>query len=185
MSQDMRMYETFYGIHVNDWGITFGGAFDESHYILTKDYINEGCACEETSEVSNTLKFIYPHHTAKTYFIEGVISGHFTLASSSAAAKITKYRVSIFKIHESTGDENELFSTGWIIVDDELSWNSDYEIGEEKVYPFWIDAWEKEKLTEFERFYLKIEVEGDSYTYFWHSNDSTWEDIKVEIPFIM
>jgi len=166
MSQDMRMYETFYGIHVDDWGITFGGAFDESHYILTKDYINEGCACEETSEASNALKFIYPHHTAKTYFIEGVISGHFT-----PAAEITKYRVSIFKIHESTGDE--------------LSWNSDYEIGEEKVYPFWIDAWEKEKLTEFERFYLKIEVEGNSYTYFWHSNDSTWEDIKVEIPFIM
>jgi len=65
------------------------------------------------------------------------------------------------------------------------------------VLPFEIDAWEKEKLVEFDRIYLKVETTcslDDSFiscatstcsatTQLWHSNDASWEDIKVTIPF--
>lgn len=183
----MRYYETFYGIHVDYWGITFGGVFNNHHYMLEKEYVNDGVECTDTSGVTDAITFIYPHHIAKIYFIEGVIKGHFTLASSGATAEIEKYRVSLFKIHESTGDETELFTSGWVDTEVDLEWRDDIGdgIGEEMVFPFWIDAWEKEKITEFERLYLKIEVDANEYTYLWHSNDPTWEDVKVVIPLIV
>jgi len=36
---DMRYYETFYGIHTNDWSVSFGGIFANHHKILVKDSI--------------------------------------------------------------------------------------------------------------------------------------------------
>ena len=200
---DMRMYETFYGIYKDDWEETFG-SFSDHHYVLVKEYINEGCSCTETSTASTTHKFLYPSHIKKTYFIEGVIDGHVTFASSTTTAYICSYRVTVCKVHEDT-TETELFTTGWITVEDTLGWNAGYNIpsvieGEEGdvVYPFEIDAWEKEKLDEFERLYLKVESTCSADSNFiscteascnnvilWHANDATWTDIKIKIPFLL
>lgn len=180
-NDDMRKYETFYAIHVNDWTIDFG-TFSDHHKLLTKEYINEGCSTTDYSDASNTNEFIYPHHIKKIYFIEGVITGQITLVAQSDTSTVTSYRVSIWKIHENN-QRDELFTTGWITVNDTLTWDDTYDIGEEMVYPFWIDAWKKAELNEYEKIFLKVEVNGNDNTVLWHSNNATWEDIKIEIPF--
>jgi len=181
MAEDMRFYETFYAIHTDDWKINFG-TFSEHQKLLTKEYISVGCSTTDHSSASLTQEFIYPHHIKKIYHIEGIITGQITLAAQSDDSTVTSYRVSICKIHENN-QKNELFTTGWVTVDDTLTWDDTYSIGQEMVYPFWIDAWQKETLNEKERIYLKVEVNCNEYTVLWHSNNATWEDIKVEIPF--
>lgn len=180
-NDDMRLYETFYAIHVDDWKINFG-TFSDHNKILTKEYISVGCSTTDYSAASNVNEFIYPHHIKKKYFIEGVISGQITLAALSDDSTVTSYKVSIWKIHENN-QKDELFTTGWIVVNDTLTWDAAYSIGEEMVYPFWIDAWEKEELSEKEKIFLKVEVNANNNTVLWHSNNATWEDIKIEIPF--
>lgn len=177
---DQRYYETFYGIHVDDWSWNFG-TFTDHHKVLTKEYLNEGCACTETSEATDTNEFLYPHHIKKKYFIEGVISGHITLAASSATVTVTSFKVTVGKVNQETGKE-ELFTTGWITVNTTLTWNATYSVGDERVYPFWIDAWDYEELSEYDRIYVKVETNADDDTVLWHSNDATWEDIKITIP---
>lgn len=178
---DMRFYEIFYAIHVDDWKINFG-TFSDHTKILTKDYISVGCSTTDYSSASNTNEFIYPHHIKKKYFIEGVISGQITLAAQSDDSTVTSYRVTVCKIHENN-QIVELFTTGWVVVDDTLSWDGEYGIGDEMVYPFWIDAWVKAELSEKERIFLRVEVKCNNYTVLWHSNNATWEDVKIEIPF--
>jgi hypothetical protein len=185
---DMRYYETFYGIHTNHWSFSFGD-FTNWHKLLVQDYISEDCLTEETSEATlDTNIFVYQNHMKKTYFIEGVITGQITCAASGATCLIESFQVTVGKIHAS-GLRTDLFASGWQVVNDTLAWDGEYGIGEERVYWFQIDAWEKEKLDEYERIYVKIEVQLDDAVYpsceLWHSNDSKWEDIKIEIPFIM
>lgn len=177
---DMRYYETFYGIHTDDWSWDFG-TFTSHPKVLVKEYINEACSTTNTSTATDTNEFLYPHHIKKEYFIEGVIEGHITVASSTATSTVTSYRVTVGKVNQETGKET-LYSTGWVTVDDSIEWNSTYSIGKENVYPFWIDAWEKERLTEYDRIFIRVEVNGDNNCVLWHSNDSTWEDIKITIP---
>lgn len=182
---DLRYYETFYGIHTNDWAETFG-SFANHHKLLVKEYISDGCDTTEASGTSlATHEFLYPHHLKKTYFIEGVVTGHITLVASACSTSVCSFRVTVCKMHEDN-TPTELFTTGWVTVNDTLGWDAVYSVGDETVYPFWIDAWEKEKLTEFERIYIKIEVTTtDSCCSLYHSNDSTWEDIRITIPFVM
>ena len=184
---DMRYYETFYGVHLDDWSEDFGTRFSDHHKLLVKDYVNQGCSCGTSSSVTNTIEFLYPHHIKREYWVEGAIEGHLTVAASGCTTTITKYRVSLRKLHKTdVGIDDELASTGWITVSDTLGWNTTYSIGEEMVYPFSIDCWdEAKKLDENERFYVRLEVDADACGVFWHSNDSTWEDFKIIIPFIM
>jgi len=193
---DSRYYETFYGVHLDDWTVDWG-TFADHHKFLTEEYLSDGCSCATSSSATNTHKFLYPEHLKKDYFIEGTIKGHVTFAASGATSYICAYRVTVCKMHEDTTD-SELFTTGWRTVNKTLTWDSTYDIGEEIVFPFRIDAWEKEHLTEYERFYLKVEStcsdnsgcssctdsECDD-TVLWHSNDATWQDIKIEIPFLL
>ena len=205
---DMRMMQTFYGVHMDNISVTYGESsptyFLDHHKLLTKEYFNEGCSYTEHSTASGTNEFLYPHHIKKTYFIEGVIDGHVTFASSSATAYLCKYRVTVCKIDEAS-TLTELFTTGWVTVNDTLGWNAGYNIpsvveGEEgdMVYPFEIDAWEKEKLDENDRIYLKVQSTCSADSNFisctqascsnvilWHANDATWMDIKITIPFIL
>ena len=196
MADDMRYYETFYGIHTDDWSETFG-SFSSHHKLLVKEYISDGCSTTDTSCATNTHKFLYPQHIAKIYFIEGVISGHVTFGASTATAYLCSYKVTLCKVHENT-TETELFSTGWISVNDTLVYNNTYNVGNEIVYPFWIDAWEYQELNEYERLYVKVESTCTDNGNFascaessctnivlWHSNDATWEDLKITIPFKM
>jgi len=184
----MRYYETFYGVHIDDWEENFGGYFGATvtgHKLLVKEYISDGCSTTTSSSATDVIEFLYPQHIAKTYFIEGVISGHITLAAFKSTTSITSYEVSVYKIHEISGDRTLLFRTGQIVVNDTLTWDAVYLVGDEMVYPFWIDAWEYKELNELERIYLKIEVVSDNNAVVWHSNDSTWEDIKITIPLVM
>ncbi|RLG44417.1 MAG: hypothetical protein DRN81_04670 [Thermoproteota archaeon] len=185
MADNMRYVETFYGYYTSDWVEDYGsGAFSNNHYVLEKNYISTGCITVETSTATTAHKFLYPHNIEKVYFIEGVIGGHITVAASTATSTVTNYRVSLCKV-DNAGNETELFTTGTITVGRNLSWDSTYSIGEEVVLPFWIDAWEKATLTENEKIYLLVEVSGSNTLVLWHSNDSTWEDLKIDIPFRM
>lgn len=181
MANDMRLYETFYGINTDKWSESFG-AFSNTHKILVKNYISDGCICTVSSAASDTNEFLYPHHIKKTYFIEGVIKGHITLGCSNSSSTVTSYRVTVGKTNEDE-DKEDLFTTGWVAINTTLVWDSTYSIGEEEVFPFSIDAWEYEELGEFDRLFIRIEVNGDNYARVYHSNDQTWEDIKIEIPF--
>jgi len=181
-ADDMRDYITFYGIETNDWVFTFG-TFSDHHKLLKREYISDACDCQATSVASDTNEFVYQHHLKKTYFIEGVISGHVTFAASGATSHITEYRVTVGKVNQD-GTKEELFTTGWVSVDDNLSWNATYSIGEERVYPFEIDAWEKEKLEENDRIFVRIESDSDGHCVLWHDNNQTFEDFKIEIPFL-
>lgn len=183
---NMRYYETFYGIHTDNWTETFG-SFSDHHKLLVKEYLSEGCSCEEASTVSLTIhKFLYPHHIKKTYFIEGVIEGQITCVASSCSTTIKEYRVTVCKVHED-GTETELFTTGWRATGTYLTWDAAYSVGDEIVYPFWIPAWEKAKLSNKERIYVQVEVNttGDSCCDLWYSNNSTWEDFKITLPLKM
>ena len=184
---DLRYYETFYGIHTNDWDETFGTGFVEHHKLLVKEYISDACNTTEASGTSlATHEFLYPHHIKKTYFIEGVATGHITLVASTCSTSVCSFRVTICKVHQDTAIKTELFTTGWRTVNTTLNWDAVYSVGDEVVYYYEIDAWEKEKLTEFERIFVRVQVTTtNSCCSLYHSNDSTWEDIRITIPFKM
>jgi len=197
MASDMRYYETYFGIHTDDWSIDFG-SFASHHKLLVKEYISDGCSCTTSSSATLTdLKFIYPQHIKKTYFIEGEITGHVTFIASTATAYLCSYRVTVCKMHEDTTD-TELFTTGWVSVNKTLAWDSTYSVGDEAVLPFWIDAWEYEELSEYERIYVKVESTCSDNSscltciqstctniVLAHDNNATWQDLKITIPFIM
>jgi len=186
-ADDMRYYETFYAIHTDNWSNTFG-SFGASSDMLVKEYLNSGCSFTDTSTATDTNVFLYPHHIKKVYFIEGVIDGHITLAASTSSSTVSEYRVTISKTEDGNSaiaDDTELFTTGWITPHVELAWDSTYSIGEERVFPFWIDAWEAKKLVGTDRLYLKVEVRGSDTLVLYHSNDDTWQDIKITLPLRM
>ena len=178
----MRMYETFYGIHTIDWKVDYPG-FANHHKILIKEYISDGSATVDDSATTEIYEFLYPYFIKKTYFIEGIIEGHITLVASSASVTFTDYRVTVCKV-DDTGNKNELFSTGWVTVESGiLNWDAGLGVGDEIVLPFWIDAWQKEKLDENERIYVKVQTDSQANGRLWHSNDAVWEDLKITIPF--
>jgi len=186
-ADDMRYYETFYAIHTDDWTNTFG-SFNSANKQLVKEYINSGCSFTDTSAASNTNVFLYPHHIKKVYFIEGVIEGQITFAASGASSTVSQYRVTLSKTKDgntSIDNDEELFTTGWIIPAVELAWDATYSIGQERMFPFWIDAWEAEKLVGTDRLYLKVEAKGTNTLVLYHSNDNTWQDIKITVPLRM
>lgn len=178
---ELRYHLELYGIDYDDWGIDFA-TFSDHTKILVEEYISDAVAYTSSSAASDTNKFIFPFHIKKKFFIEGTIKGQITLASSGATSHVTSYRVTVCSVNESTSAEEELYSTGWVTIDDDLSWDSTYSIGEEKVYVFWIDAWEYEELGEFDRIFLKVQCNADANAVLWHSNDPTYEDIYVDIP---
>ena len=177
----MRFHLELYGIDYDHWSIDFG-TFDSATKILIEDYISDATSTTETSVASDTNKFIFPFHVKKTYFIEGTIEGQITVASSVATSTVTSYRVTVCKVNDNTDTESELFTTGWVTVNDTLEWDSTYSVGEERVYGFWIDAWEYEKLEEYDRIFVKVEVNADSNAVLWHSNNSTYNDLYIDIP---
>ena len=58
------------------------------------------------------------------------------------------------------------------------------KVPEERVYPFEIDAWQQVKLEENDRIFIRVESDADANCVLWHDNNPTFEDLKVEIPFI-
>jgi len=178
---DQREVIDFYGFYTYDWSESFG-QFANHHFLLAREYISDGCSTSDSSEASITHEFLYPHHIKKTYYIEGVVQGHICLVASGATSTVTSYRVSVCKMNENN-DSTELCTTGWVTVTDTLNWDSSLSIGDEMVYPFWIDVWQEQKITDNERIFLRIQVNCDQNCHLWHSNDATWEDVWVSIPF--
>jgi hypothetical protein len=193
---DMRLYETYYGIHTEDWSENFG-TFSNHHKILVKDYLNEGCNCTDVSTASSVHEFLLPQALKKVYFIEGVIEGHVTFAASESTAYLCSYRATICKMNPETAD-TELFSTGWVSVNRTIAWHTvPVEVGDEYVFPFWINAMEQQELGENDRIFLRIEAQcscDDTFVtcedsdctnlVLYHGNDSEWEGVKVIIPFL-
>lgn len=186
---DERCYITFYGYELVDFPTTFS-TFVDHKKILDTDYANEACTSDDSSVATGIHEFIYPYHLKKKYFIEGVAKGHVTFAADQCEATIKAFRVSIWKINGNTDEKTELFTTNWVQTDYTLAWDAVYGIGEEKVFQFRINCWEKATLDEFDRFYIRVETDTVNCTdpscdcmVLMHSNDSEWEDLKIEIPF--
>lgn len=185
-TDDYREIITLFGIHYLDSHFNHG-TFSNKKKLLVKSYYNENCSVVSHSEASNSNMFLYPHRIKKTYFIEGVIEGEFTIAANISDSHITEYRVSVCRMNLDNTDE-ELFSTDWTKISDDgidLSWLTEYSYGEEYTVHWEIDAWDKAKLGENDRIYLKIEVNSDKYCVLWHDNSATWEDVWVAIPLKM
>jgi len=186
---DERYYITFYGYETTDWPMTFG-AFSNHTKVLETDYASEAATSVDTSNATATNEFLYPHHIKRKYFIEGTAKGQVTFAASGCTATIEKYRVSICKVNNITNTKDVLYTTGWVNVSYELAWYAAYNSGEEKVFPFKINCWEHQELGEFDRIFLRVETDTSTCTesscscmVLWHSNDSNYEDVKIEIPF--
>jgi len=175
----MREHLVLYGYYVDDWDWDFG-SFWNHHYVLDEEYISDACSTTTSSQVT-TIKFLYPFNIKKKYAIEGVIRGQFTMTASGATSTFTSYRVTVCKVH-SDDTETELFSTDWVTINDSIIWDSTYSIGDEIVYPFWIDALDEEILDENERIFVKFEFNADNNAYLLHYNDATYNDITVDIP---
>jgi hypothetical protein len=177
---DNRQHRIFYGIYLYDWYENFG-TFSNHHYLLVDEYKNEAVSSLEMSEASVAHEFLYAHHIKKDYWIEGVVEGQITLASSACTSTVTNYRVTICKMN-TDNTSTELATTGWRTVNDTLAWDVGLGVGEEMVYPFFIGVWNAKELTENDRIYIKVEVTCNSCTSLMHSNDPSWNDLKVDIP---
>jgi len=177
---DQRYYEDLYGFYTVDWWINFG-LLSNHHFLLERDYIDSGCDTLDYSTATVIHKFIYPHYTKKVYFVEGVIVGQITLASSGATSTVTSYRATLCKMGSDNSDE-ELVTTGWVTTNLSLAWNAGLGIGDEIVLPFWIDCWEEKQIVDEERLYFKIEVICDNHCVLYHANGGSTVDLKISIP---
>ncbi len=175
---DMRDHLIVYGYYVDDWSWNYG-TFANHHYVLDEEYVSESCSCTTSSTVT-LYKFLYPFKIKKTYAIEGMAKGEFTLASSGATATVTSYRVTICKMHSDRTD-TELKSTNWITVSDSIPFDHDDDISYDQKYPFWIDVWNEVILNENEQIYVKLEMYTVD-TILLHYNDSTFNDFWIDIP---
>jgi hypothetical protein len=187
---DNRDFVTFYGIYTTNWYETYG-TFNNTHYMLVRDYISDGCSFVTSSTASNTvLKFIYPNFIKKTFWVEGTAIGHITFAATGRASSVTNYRVSICKINSDNTDE-ELFTTGTIYTADGVAGTGSSSpntyklaLNDEIVFPYWINCTPERRLGENDRIYVKVQsTTTNTNLKLCHDNSSTWEDLKIEIPF--
>jgi hypothetical protein len=187
MSADMPYYETLFGIYLNHWGWTYGsGEFVDSLYTLTKEYQNEGCLTTDftaCSSGSNTIRFLYPHWIKKKYYIEGVVEGHFTVSCDGDDDELVEYQIRLMKV-DDLGNISEISSTGYKLLNYALNWDAGLGVGDEIVIPFYITISPEVEMLDKERIYVEITVNADDdYLVLYHSNDATWEDFKISIPF--
>ena len=184
-ANDQVEYRLFYGIYTTHWFENFG-TFANQKYLLVNEYISDGCLTIDSSEASVTHDFLYPSAIKKTYFIEGRIEGHITLASSECTAHATDYTVEVWKMNEDNSS-TLLATTGARTIDWDFGWDAAYSVPDadtgDVVFPFFIDVTEEKELGEHDRIFVRVIVTCDSCCHLMHSNDSSWEDLKVDIPF--
>lgn len=188
MADDLPYYETMYGIKLDDWTWSYGGYFVDTHYMLTKEYISEGCFTQDYTGISvgtHTVEFLYPHWIKKQYYVEGVIEGYITLSIvSGTSGTVVDYTVRLMKV-DDLGITTEIGTTGQITpINQVLNYDSTYDVGDEIVYPFFITVSPEKKVQDRERLYVEVTVTvEDGNLVLYHSNDATWEDLKINIPF--
>jgi len=190
MSDDYRNYITFYGINPVHWDFTFGST---TSYLLVRDYVSDAASTnsyttwDACSPTKGEIRFLYPQNIKKKYYLEGVCQGSITFASISATSHVSTYCVSIVKL-DSGNIETELASTGTRTVNADLPYDAVWHTGYDIVFPFWIDALTSGKfIDENERVGLKIEWDATSgaTAVLMHDNDSQWEDVNIEMGFLL
>ena len=184
-ADDQREYIEFFAIYPDDTDVSFG-TFVNTHKILVREYLDEGCNFTDELDANETHDFLYPHHIKKIYFIEGVIKGQVTYCCNGGDGYVHSYRVSIYKMSKFN-TPTELSTTNWKTVDLSLSWDGMLGVGEEIPIPFYIDQWEEQEVGENERLYLKVETDTDGHpwTRLVVANDPSYNTTYVEIPFRM
>jgi hypothetical protein len=191
MADDLPYYETLYGILLDDWEWSYGeGFFNGTHYMLTKEYLNEGCFTTDYTELTNgenVITFLYPHWIKKQYYIEGVVEGQFCISIVDGSdGYLNTYKVRLMTV-DSDGSPKEVGSTGTITpTHTYYTYDSDVGVGDEGVYQFYMTITPEVKILDQERLYVEItlDVNGSGGTMcLYHSNDATWEDFKINIPF--
>jgi hypothetical protein len=186
MSNDLPYYEKMYGIYIDDWEWSYG-SFIGIHHTLTKEYINEGCSTGDWTVLddptfTNTVYFLYPHWIKKQYYIEGVVEGHFTLSCLNDDETIVSYEIKLMTMN-SLSTATQIGTTGSITVTKTLTWDAVLGVGDEIVFPFFIDISTEKKVLDGERIYVEITiVTTDVNGILYHSNDATWEDFMINIP---
>lgn len=191
---DERYYETFYGINTYHWDVTWGNpsAYGWQGHILAKNYLSDGVSTISYSDWdTDGVRFLYPHNIKKHYVIEGVIEGHLTFIGQPIGdtSWVSDFTVEVLKVTES-GDETILATTGNVSVTTSLAYDGTWHLGEEIVFPFWIDVFSTGKeISENERLAVKITWDADDCATatapLMHENDSQWEDFKITIPFLL
>jgi hypothetical protein len=185
---DLPFYETLYGMKVQDWFWSYGsGLFFESHYVMKKEYINEGCETDDYSTLTtgeNTFRFIYPYWIKRKYYIEGIAYGQITLSCLNGNSTLTSYEINLKKVDED-GKVTELGTTDTITPANlSFTWDAGLNVGTERVYYFEIDISPEQEILNDDRLFLEVIITaGNDNLILYHSNDSTWEDLKINVPF--
>jgi len=187
MSNDLPYYETMFGILVQDWEWSYSTHFICVKYMLTKDYLNFGCGTTDYTSLgagTTTIEFLYPHWIKKQYYIEGVIEGQISLSCDGNNDFLISYTVRLMKVNAS-GVTSLIGSTGVITpTNTTFIWDALLNVGTEYVYPFYITVSPEVKVLDAERLYVEITIVANGNNLIlYHSNDSTWEDLKISIPF--
>jgi len=177
---DQRYIEILYGFHPDDWTFSWGDIVD-THYLLDREFIDEACSSTDFSSATDDLVFIYPFYFKNIYFIEGVIKGQITYAAEGDDAHIDAYKITLYKVNIDI-TTTELATTGWVEVNDTLVWDDELSVGDEIVYPFWIDVWQKKDVFGKDRLYIKIETKCNNNTVLMHRVGTETIDLKIEIP---
>lgn len=188
MADDTPYYEDMFGIVLDDWNWTYGsGVFTATHYILVKEYLSEGCMSQDSTSLAtgtNVITFLYPHWIKKQYYIEGVVEGQLTLTCDGDDSVLTSYTVRLMKIDDE-GVITQIGTTGIVIPTNvNFTWDAGTSTGTEIVYPFFMTVSPEKKVLDKERLYVEITiVVADDNLILYHTNDSTWQDFKISIPF--
>jgi hypothetical protein len=65
-----------------------------------------------------------------------------------------------------------------------FTWDGTLGVGDEWVYPYYMNIDVEKKVLDDERLYVELTiVVADTKMILYHSNDATWEDFKISIPF--
>ena len=188
MADDLPYYETMYGILLQDWTWSYGnGVFAGTHYMLTKEYLSEGCKTTDYTTLSageNIITFLYPHWIKKQYYIEGVFEGQLSVSCIDGDDSLLSYKVRLMKVDQFVTISMIGDTTTITPVNQDFFWDSSIGVGDDGVYQFYVTISPEVKVTDGERLYLEITLNtSNNYLVLYHSNDSTWEDIKISIPF--
>jgi hypothetical protein len=185
---DLPFYETLYGMKVQDWFWSYGsGIFFESHYVMKKEYVNEGCITDDYTTLTsgeNNIRLIYPYWIKRKYYIEGIAYGQITLSCYGDDSDLVSYKINLKKV-DSDGKVTPLGTTDTVTpVNTIFTWDGGLSVGTEIVYYYEIDVSPEKEILNDDRLFIEIViVTSNEYMILYHSNDATWEDLKINIPF--
>jgi hypothetical protein len=125
---------------------------------------------------------MYPHWIKKQYYVEGVVEGQFCVSCNAASDTIETYTIRLMRVDDAN-TTSVIGTTGIKTLNYALTWDGSLSVGDELVVPFFIEITPEQKMLDKERMYIEITIVSTSHhTILYHSNDATWQDIKIAIP---